>query len=174
MNLTLEKPLAFFDLESTGVNVATDRIVEISILKVLPSGEKESLTKRVNPQVPIPIEASEVHGIYDFDVMNEPTFAELAKEIADFIGDADLAENVTIGAGTITCNHDGIGVNRTTIEEGAYIGSGCNLVAPLKVNANSTIASGSTITEDVDGDTLTIARSRQVKIKNWKGPKSRK
>ena len=91
-----------------------------------------------------------------------------------FVGDADLGENVTIGAGTITCNHDGIGVNRTTIEEGAYIGSGCNLVAPLKVNANSTIASGSTITEDVAGDTLTIARSRQVKIKNWKGPKSRK
>ena len=91
-----------------------------------------------------------------------------------FVGDAELAENVTIGAGTITCNHDGIGVNRTTIEEGAYIGSGCNLVAPLKVNANSTIASGSTITEEVAGDTLTIARSRQVKIKNWKGPKSRK
>ena len=91
-----------------------------------------------------------------------------------FLGDADLAENVTIGAGTITCNHDGIGVNRTTIEEGAYIGSGCNLVAPLKVNANSTIASGSTITEEVAGDTLTIARSRQVKIINWKGPKSRK
>ena len=91
-----------------------------------------------------------------------------------FVGDAELAENVTIGAGTITCNHDGIGINRTTIEDGAYIGSGCNLVAPLKVNANSTIASGSTITEDVAGDTLTIARSRQVNIKNWKGPKSRK
>jgi bifunctional UDP-N-acetylglucosamine pyrophosphorylase / glucosamine-1-phosphate N-acetyltransferase len=91
-----------------------------------------------------------------------------------FVGDADLAENITIGAGTITCNHDGIGVNRTTIEEGAYIGSGCNLVAPLKINANSTIASGSTITEEVAGDTLTIARSRQVNIKNWKGVKSRK
>ena len=91
-----------------------------------------------------------------------------------FVGDADLAENVTIGAGTITCNHDGIGINRTTIEEGAYIGSGCNLVAPLRINANSTIASGSTITEEVAGDTLTIARSRQVNIKNWKGPKSRK
>ena len=91
-----------------------------------------------------------------------------------FVGDADLAENVTIGAGTITCNHDGIGINRTTIEEGAYIGSGCNLVAPLRINANSTIASGSTITEEVVGDTLTIARSRQVNIKNWKGPKSRK
>ena len=91
-----------------------------------------------------------------------------------FVGDADLAENVTIGAGTITCNHDGIGINRTTIEEGAYIGSGCNLVAPLRINANSTIASGSTITEEVAGDTLTIARSRQVNIKNWKGPKSKK
>ena len=91
-----------------------------------------------------------------------------------FLGDADLAENVTIGAGTITCNHDGIGVNRTTIEEGAYIGSGCNLVAPLKINANSTIASGSTITDEVAGDTLTLARSRQVTIENWKGPKSLK
>lgn len=91
-----------------------------------------------------------------------------------FVGDADLAERVTIGAGTITCNHDGVGVNRTTIEEGAYIGSGCNLVAPLKVNANATIASGSTITQEVAADTLTIARSRQVKIENWKGPKSRK
>lgn len=91
MNLSLTKPLAFFDLETTGVNVSKDRIVEISVLKVLPSGEKEKLTKRCNPEIPIPIEASEVHGIYDFDVMNAPTFKELAPEIADFIGDADLA-----------------------------------------------------------------------------------
>ncbi len=91
-----------------------------------------------------------------------------------FVGDADLAENVTIGAGTITCNHDGIGVNRTSIEKDAYVGSGCNLVAPLKINHSATIASGSTITEDVVSDTLTIARSRQVVIENWKGPKSRK
>ncbi len=91
-----------------------------------------------------------------------------------FVGDADLAESVTIGAGTITCNHDGVETNRTTIEEGVYVGSGCNLVAPLKVNANATIASGSTITKEVAADTLTIARSRQVKIENWKGPKSRK
>ena len=91
-----------------------------------------------------------------------------------FVGDADLAEQVTIGAGTITCNHDGVGINRTTIEQGAYVGSGCNLVAPLKINANATIASGSTITEAAAADTLTIARSRQVKIENWKGPKLRK
>ena len=91
-----------------------------------------------------------------------------------FVGDADLAEQVTIGAGTITCNHDGVDINRTVIEQGAYVGSGCNLVAPLKINTNATIASGSTITKEVSADTLTIARSRQVKIENWKGPKLRK
>ena len=90
-----------------------------------------------------------------------------------FVGDADLADQVTIGAGTITCNHDGVRINRTTIGRGAYVGSGCNLVAPLMVNANATIASGSTITKEVAADTLTIARSRQVKVENWKGPKSR-
>jgi bifunctional UDP-N-acetylglucosamine pyrophosphorylase / glucosamine-1-phosphate N-acetyltransferase len=91
-----------------------------------------------------------------------------------FVGDADLEDKVTIGAGTITCNHDGVGVNRTTIKQGAYIGSGCNLVAPLIVNTNATIASGSTITKDVAANTLAVARSRQVKIENWKGPKSTK
>ena len=91
-----------------------------------------------------------------------------------FIGDADLAEQVTIGAGVITCNHDGVGINRTIIEQGAYVGSGCNLVAPLKINANAMIAAGSTITKEVSADTLTIARSRQVKIENWQGPKLKK
>ena len=91
-----------------------------------------------------------------------------------FVGDSDLAEQVTIGAGVITCNHDGAGVNRTVISRGVYVGSGCNLVAPLKINANAMIAAGSTITDEVAADTLTIARSRQVKIENWKGPKLRK
>jgi len=91
-----------------------------------------------------------------------------------FVGDSDLAEQVTIGAGVITCNHDGAGVNRTVISRGVYVGSGCNLVAPLKINANATIAAGSTITNEVAADTLTIARSRQVKIENWKGPKLKK
>lgn len=91
-----------------------------------------------------------------------------------FVGDADLAGQVTLGAGVITCNHDGVGINRTKIEQGAYVGSGCNLVAPLKINTNATIASGSTITEEVAANTLTIARSRQVTIENWKGSKLRK
>jgi DNA polymerase-3 subunit epsilon len=91
MNLKLTRPLAFFDLETTGVNVATDRIVEISILKVYPNGNKDSLTRRINPTIPIPLQASEVHGIYDVDVIDCPTFAELSNEILAFIKDADLA-----------------------------------------------------------------------------------
>jgi bifunctional UDP-N-acetylglucosamine pyrophosphorylase / glucosamine-1-phosphate N-acetyltransferase len=89
-----------------------------------------------------------------------------------FVGDTDIADRVTIGAGTITCNHDGNKINRTVIDSGAYVGSGCNLVAPLIINANATIASGSTITDEVSSDTLTIARSRQITIANWQGPKS--
>jgi len=91
MNLNLTRPIAFFDLESTGVDVSKDRIVEISIQKLMPNGEKETFTKRVNPEMPIPIEASEVHGIYDFDVLNEKTWKEIAPEVVEFIGDADLA-----------------------------------------------------------------------------------
>lgn len=91
-----------------------------------------------------------------------------------FVGDSDLGDKVTIGAGTITCNHDSVSVNRTTIGNGVYVGSGCNLVAPLKINTNATIASGSTITEEVLANTLSVARSRQVTVKGWKGPKSQK
>jgi len=71
MNLSLTRPIAFFDLETTGVDVSKDRIVEISIQKLMPNGDKETFTKRVNPEMPIPIESSEVHGIYDFDVLKE-------------------------------------------------------------------------------------------------------
>ncbi|MGJ1421259.1 exonuclease domain-containing protein [Sphingobacterium spiritivorum] len=91
MELKLKRPLAFFDLETTGVNIPLDRIVEISILKVMPDGNKEVLTRRINPGMPIPAESSMFHGIYDEDVKDLPSFKELGQEIADFIGDADLA-----------------------------------------------------------------------------------
>lgn len=91
MNLKLNRPLAFFDLETTGVNVATDRIVEISIVKVNPDNSQETLTMRINPECPIPLETSEIHGIYDFDVKDCPTFKEVAQRVIDFIGHADLA-----------------------------------------------------------------------------------
>ncbi|WP_353185847.1 exonuclease domain-containing protein [Parapedobacter lycopersici] len=91
MNLNLKRPLAFFDLETTGVNVSADRIVEISILKVLPDGSEEVKTLKLNPEMPIPLESSLFHGIYDNDVVDAPTFKDVAVEIAEFIGDADLA-----------------------------------------------------------------------------------
>jgi len=91
MPLNLTKPLCFFDLETTGINITSDRIVEISILKVYPNGNKESKTWLVNPEMPIPAEVSAIHGITDDKVANEPTFKQLASEINNMIKDADLA-----------------------------------------------------------------------------------
>ncbi|MEL6304655.1 MAG: 3'-5' exonuclease, partial [Bacteroidota bacterium] len=91
MELQLKKPICFFDLETTGTNVAKDRIVEISILKVFPNGNKESKTWLVNPEMPIPDEVIAVHGISNEKVVNEPTFKQLSKEIYRMIQDSDLA-----------------------------------------------------------------------------------
>ena len=91
MNLSLTKPIIFFDLETTGVNIATDRIVEISILKVFPNGNKESKTWLVNPEIEIPAEAAAIHGITNEKVVTEPTFKELAATVNELIADCDLA-----------------------------------------------------------------------------------
>ena len=91
MALTLNKPICFFDLETTGVQVATDRIVEISILKVWPNGNKESVTWRVNPECSIPPQATEIHGINDEMVADEPNFKTLAPKVVQMIQDSDLA-----------------------------------------------------------------------------------
>jgi DNA polymerase-3 subunit epsilon len=91
MKLELTRPLAVFDLETTGTNITSDRIVEIAIIKIYPDGSEENYCKRVNPTVPIPPEISEIHGIYDKDVVDLPTFEQLAYEIVEFIGNADLA-----------------------------------------------------------------------------------
>lgn len=88
-----------------------------------------------------------------------------------FIGDAVLSDQVTIGAGTITCNHDGAATNQTVIERGAYIGSGCNLVAPLRIGEGATVGAGSTITRDVPAAKLTLARAPQITVENWGGPR---
>ena len=91
MHLNLKNSIAFFDLEATGINVSTDRIVEISIVKLNPDGGQQIYTRRVNPGVPIPLEASLIHGLYDKDLKNEPYFKDLAQEIFQFLGMSDLA-----------------------------------------------------------------------------------
>ena len=100
MKLQLERPLVFFDLETTGINIASDRIVELSYYKLYPNGSSESKTYRVRPvqmmlgqevTMPIPAEASAVHGIYDADVADCPAFRQIAPEVAKVIEDSDLA-----------------------------------------------------------------------------------
>ncbi len=91
MNLNLTKPLAFFDLETTGINVGSDRIVEISIVRVNIDNTTDILTKKVNPTIPIPEFTSKIHGIYDKDVADCNTFKELAPQLSQFLTNCDLA-----------------------------------------------------------------------------------
>lgn len=91
MQLNLKNPIVFFDLETTGINISTDRIVEISYLKVYPDGREETKTMRINPGMPIPPESTAVHGITDADVADCPTFKEVAKSIANDLEGCDLA-----------------------------------------------------------------------------------
>ena len=91
MKLNLKNPIVFFDLETTGTNINTDRIVEICYLKVYPNGNEETKTMRINPEMHIPEASSAVHGIYDADVADCPTFKEVAKNVARDIEGCDLA-----------------------------------------------------------------------------------
>jgi DNA polymerase-3 subunit epsilon len=91
MKLKLKRPLAFFDLETTGTNIGVDRIVEISVIKMNPDSSEAVKTWKVNPEMPIPIESSLVHGIYDEDVAHMPVFKAIADEVSVFIADSDLA-----------------------------------------------------------------------------------
>lgn len=91
MQLNLRNPLVFFDLETTGINIVKDRIIEISYVKVHPNGKEETKTWRVNPGMPIPPESTAIHGITDEDVKDCPTFKEIAKSLAAQIEGCDLA-----------------------------------------------------------------------------------
>jgi DNA polymerase-3 subunit epsilon len=91
MKLNLRNPLVFFDLETTGINIVSDRIVEISYLKIHPNGEEDCRTRRINPERPIPPQATAIHGISDEDVKNSPPFRTIAKSLAAQIEGCDLA-----------------------------------------------------------------------------------
>ena len=90
MKLNLKRPIVFFDLETTGVDTAKDRIVEISMVKVMPDGEQIVKTRKLNPGMHIPAEATAIHGITDEDVKDEPTFAQVAKSLEQFIRGCDF------------------------------------------------------------------------------------
>jgi bifunctional UDP-N-acetylglucosamine pyrophosphorylase / glucosamine-1-phosphate N-acetyltransferase len=107
------------------------------------------------------------------EVKNSTIMKNVNAHHLSFIGDAHIESGVTIGAGTITCNHDGLKNNQTFIGKGAYIGSGSNLIAPIKIGNNATIAAGSTLNNDAPEDKLTIARSRQTTVDEWQNPKKK-
>lgn len=90
MKIKLKKPIVFFDLETTGINPSADRIVEISLIKVLPNGTETQKTYKVNPEIPIPAETTAIHGISDEDVKDAPTFKMIAKDLVELIADSDL------------------------------------------------------------------------------------
>lgn len=89
--LNLKSPLVVFDLETTGTNISQDRIVELAMVKVFPDGSVEEKSRRINPTIPIPKETSMIHGIYDEDVKDEPTFKQVAKSLAQYLEGCDLA-----------------------------------------------------------------------------------
>lgn len=91
MKLNLTRPLVFFDLETTGTNISTDRIVEISLVKLMPDGQVIERTRRINPEMPIPAEATAVHHITDSDVASEPTFRQIANSLARLLEGCDIA-----------------------------------------------------------------------------------
>jgi DNA polymerase III subunit epsilon len=91
LHLNLKRPIAFLDLETTGINVTSDRIVELSVLKISPNGKEEWMSTRVNPEMPIPPKTTAIHGITDADVVSSPIFREVAKNLAAFLEGCDLA-----------------------------------------------------------------------------------
>ncbi len=91
MELNLKRPIAFLDLETTGINVSSDRIVELSVLKISPNGKEEWMSTRINPEMPIPAKVIAIHGITDSDVAGAPTFKDIAKKLAAFLEGCDLA-----------------------------------------------------------------------------------
>jgi bifunctional UDP-N-acetylglucosamine pyrophosphorylase / glucosamine-1-phosphate N-acetyltransferase len=118
--------------------------------------------------------ARDVHIGNFVEVKNAKVGAGSKANHLTYLGDAVIGEDVNVGAGTITCNYDGVNKSQTHIEDGAFIGSGSMLVAPVRIGARATIGAGSTITEDAPADQLTLGRSRQVSIDSWVRPAKQK
>jgi DNA polymerase-3 subunit epsilon len=89
-NLKLDRPIAFIDLETTGISLSADRIVELTVLKINPDSTEEFKSTRINPQIPIPTEATNIHGITDDDVADKPIFRQYARSLRDFMNDCDI------------------------------------------------------------------------------------
>jgi len=117
--------------------------------------------------------AEDVHVGNFVEVKASRLAAQSKANHLSYIGDSEIGAKVNIGAGTITCNYDGVSKNRTVIEDDCFIGSDTTLVAPVRIARGSYIGAGSTITKDTPAGQLTLARGRQVSIPSWKPPKKK-
>jgi bifunctional UDP-N-acetylglucosamine pyrophosphorylase/glucosamine-1-phosphate N-acetyltransferase len=117
--------------------------------------------------------ADEVHIGNFVELKNSEIGAGSKANHLSYVGDTTVGSKVNVGAGTVTCNYDGANKHRTTIGDRAFIGSGTMLVAPVSVGEDSTIGAGSTITKPAPAGKLTVERSRQVTVENWKRPEKK-
>jgi len=134
---------------------------------VIGQGSRIGPFARLRPETVL---AENVH-IGNFVEIKKATIAEASKvNHLSYIGDATVGSNVNIGAGTITCNYDGVNKFHTTIGNGAFIGSDSQLIAPVSIGENAKIGAGSTITRNAPENQLTLSRTKQVSVANWQRP----
>jgi bifunctional UDP-N-acetylglucosamine pyrophosphorylase/glucosamine-1-phosphate N-acetyltransferase len=147
-----------------GVEILANSVIEDAVIG---AGSRIGPFARLRPQTQL---AEHVH-IGNFVEIKKTSVAEGSKiNHLSYIGDSEIGSKVNVGAGTITCNYDGVNKFKTIIEDGAFIGSDTQLVAPVTVGKNATIGAGSTITKDTPADQLTLSRVKQVSIAGWQRP----
>jgi bifunctional UDP-N-acetylglucosamine pyrophosphorylase/glucosamine-1-phosphate N-acetyltransferase len=118
--------------------------------------------------------ANEVHIGNCVEIKNSQVNTESKINHLSYVGDSTVGKRVNIGAGTITCNYDGVNKHRTVIGDDVFVGSNAQLVAPVSLGTGATIGAGSTITKDAPEGALTLARARQITLNNWKRPEKKK
>jgi bifunctional UDP-N-acetylglucosamine pyrophosphorylase/glucosamine-1-phosphate N-acetyltransferase len=147
-----------------GVEILANSVIEDAVIG---AGSRIGPFARLRPLTQL---AEHVH-IGNFVEIKKTSVAEGSKiNHLSYIGDSEIGSKVNVGAGTITCNYDGVNKFKTIIEDGAFIGSDTQLVAPVTVGKNATIGAGSTITKDTPADQLTLSRVKQVSIAGWQRP----
>lgn len=153
---------------AAGTNIKANTIIEDSIV-----GENAIIGPfaRLRPGAEL---SSEVHIGNFVEVKNSVVQQASKINHLSYVGDSDIGENVNIGAGTITCNYDGANKHRTVIGDDVFIGSGTELVAPVKVGNGATTGAGSTISKDIISGSLAVARAKQISIENWQRPSKKK
>lgn len=163
-----------------GANCILKQVVIADDVEILPNSLLENASvgagSRIGPYARLRPETSIADHVHigNFVEIKKSTVASGSKiNHLSYVGDSEIGSKVNIGAGTITCNYDGVNKFKTIIEDGAFIGSDTQLVAPVTVGKNATIGAGSTITKDTPAEQLTLSRSKQISVESWQRPQKK-